>query len=222
MNDLLQVFVWLLVLSGGITFCAAARRLGLAVTYIRDALHTFTCVWVFGWKFWENPVIPSLFVVFVFAAILVLPYINAGFFKEFIASVSDADETWSGIVLYLFSYAAFTAAGMNYAQFPAAAALLSLSFGDGAGGTCGRLFGSRFYEFPWTKRKSLEGSLVVFAASFISIIIGGFYFEAGLSYEKAAAAAFIASLAEALSPKGLDNLFVPALVYIFLIIIEGG
>ncbi|MBM4387593.1 MAG: hypothetical protein FJ088_07625 [Deltaproteobacteria bacterium] len=216
MRDVLQVFIWLLILSGGIAFCVAARRLGLAVTYIRDILHIFTGVWVFGWRFWENPAIPSVFVVLVFAVVLVLPYLDAGFFRKFIASVSDADETWRGIVLYVFSYAAFTAAGMNYAMFPAAAALLSLSFGDGAGGICGRLFGRRFYELPWTKKKSIEGSLIVFAASLISIIISGFYFEAGLSLGRAAAAALIAAIAEAISPRGLDNLLVPASVYFYL------
>jgi len=216
MSDILQAVTWLFVLALGVTFCVFVRNLGLRVTYVRDILHISTGIWVFGWKYWHNPAFPSVITVLAFALIFILPKIKVRALKRFIESVSDEDETWNGIVLYVFSFMVFTIVGFCWDTFSAGASLLCLSFGDGIGGSTGRLFGRRFYALPWGKKKSLEGSIAVFASSVFAILISAEYFDVEIALALPVLTALIVSIAEALSPKALDNLFVPVFAYLFL------
>ena len=137
-------------------------------------------------------------------------------------SLSDATEQWGGIRLYGVSYAAGTIAAFALAAWPAAAALLALSLGDGLGGLIGRRYGRRAFAVPGAKRKTLEGSVAVAAFSALAVLIAMLRFGVPVTALPLALGALVAAAAEALSPAGTDNLFVPASVWLVLAAAQGG
>jgi dolichol kinase len=219
MSDLPLAGLWVAVLAAGLGVCLLARALGLAVTYVRDLLHVGTGLWVLGWPYWAAPAAPLWIVGGALVGVLAVPALAArvrplGKLRD---SVSDREERWSGIVLYVASYAALTALGLlGGAAFPAGSALLALSLGDGLGGAVGRAFGRHRFRMPWAKGKSLEGSaaVAVFAA------LGAWGLARWLGVEpgwwRLAGTGLVAAVAEAAAPRATDNLLVPGAVFGFL------
>ncbi len=225
MKDLYLTLLWAGVLCGGALFCVFVRRRGLRTTYVRDLLHIGTGLWVFGLPFWEKPTAPTLIVAMAFVAVLVLPVLKrrVPFLDSFYGSVSDGEERWSGIVVYVFSFALFTALGFLLDRlFAASCAMGSLAVGDGLGGLLGSGLGKRRYRVPWAKEKSYLGSLMVAAGSLAAILIMACWFrfaaDVPLVFRWAhfVGSAALASLAEALSPRASDNFFLPAAVFAYL------
>lgn len=93
-----------------------------------------------------------------------------------------------------------------------AVAVLSLMiFGDAAAAIVGRRYGRRIYRF-WQYDKSVEGSVAMFAISTLAcattlVLFAGMRMPPAFGWAIAAAAA--ATIAEAITPHGLDNLTVP-------------
>ena len=99
-----------------------------------------------------------------------------------------------------------------YPREAAAIAIYTLAFGDGLSSLVGKLFGS--IRIPFTKGKSIEGSLTCFTATFISALA-----VSGKPLESAIIAA-VATVTEALPLKDFDNIILPlvagGLAYILL------
>jgi phytol kinase len=215
MSDPGWTALWLAVLAGGIGGCVLAHRLGLASTYARDLLHVGTGIWVLGWPLWNGRIAPLALVTSAALATAAVPLIArrsraADKLKQTFAS---GDERWSGVVLYTSAYALFSAIGLLGSAFPAGAALLSLSLGDGIGGAVGRRFGRHRYQALGAKAKSWEGSATVAVASVAAVALAGWRFDASLNLPVITGLGLAAALAEALSPRGTDNLIVPAVVW---------
>lgn len=91
------------------------------------------------------------------------------------------------------------------------AAVLAVSWGDGAGELIGRPFGSRKYSVAETTR-SLEGSLAVFVFTLAALVISAFLFRNGqinlLLFPIIVTSAVVTFL-EAVSPYWTDNIFIP-------------
>lgn len=218
MNDLAQAALWSAVFAAGVVACVAARAAGLATTYVRDCLHVGAGLWILGWPHWRRPVAPSLIVLGVAAATLGAPALagRVRAIARFRDAVSGGDERWSGLVLYTASYAALTWVGLRGQAFPAAAALLALSLGDGLGGAVGRRWGRHRYTVPGGKPKSLEGSAVVALAAAGGAWIAAALFGAPVRATTVVGAGLVAAAAEAAAPRAMDNLAVPAAVWLFL------
>ena len=215
MSDLVGAVVWVSVLAGGLGGCLLLHRLGLRATYVRDILHIGTGVWVLGWPLWRGWAAPALIVVLAFLATAALPLLArrsswALLVKE---SLTSGDERWSGLSLYVLAYAVLTCVGLVGGAFAAGAALLSLSLGDGIGGAVGRRFGVHRYHVPGGKLKSVEGSLVVALAATAGVLVAAWRFGAHPGAAGALGLGAVAALAEALSPRGSDNVVVPAVVW---------
>jgi phytol kinase len=88
-----------------------------------------------------------------------------------------------------------------YPRETAAIAIYTLAFGDGLSSLVGKLFGS--VRIPFTKGKSIEGSLTCLGATFISALA-----LSGKILESAAIAA-VATVTEALPLKDFDNIVLP-------------
>jgi len=121
-------------------------------------------------------------------------------------------------VHYTIAFAVLTPVWVTWAPFPAAAALLALAFGDGPGGALGRSFGRTRYRLPRGKEKSLEGSVVVAIGAGLGALVAAWLFAPASADLRVAAWLPLvigvgASLAEALSPRGLDNIIVPSVVF---------
>ncbi|HEY5948551.1 MAG TPA: hypothetical protein VIV40_23830 [Kofleriaceae bacterium] len=216
MTDVVLGGLWLGLLCGGLAACVVAHALGLASTYVRDLLHVGAGVWILGWPYWHGGAVPLAIVVMVAVATAVLPLVAAHnrSAARLVHSVTNGDEHWTGLVHYTAVYAAFTAVALVIDPFPAAAALLALSLGDGLGGAVGRNFGRHRYQFPGAKPKSLEGSLVVLFAAAAGALVAAHLFDRDIGALTALAIGSIASLSEAVAPRSTDNLLVPLTVWL--------
>ncbi len=215
MNDLIASVVWLLVLAGGVGCCLLLHQLGLRATYVRDLLHVGTGVWVLGWPWWRGVAAPALILGFALAVTAALPLLarRSSWAALVVGSFASGDERWTGLTLYVVAYAALTCAGLADRAFAAAAALLALSLGDGIGGAVGRRFGAHRYRAPGGKEKTLEGSLAVALAAAAGVAIAAWRFGAHPGASGIVGLGLVAAVAEALAPRGSDNVIVPAAVW---------
>jgi phytol kinase len=122
-------------------------------------------------------------------------------------SVSGAGNEF-GLVYYCI---AFTALAFLFYDRPivVAAGMLPLAFGDGMGAVIGMSYGRHPYAI--IDRKSVEGTLAVFAAAVIGVAFGLIFY--GMPWPQAAGMALalglVTALVEAAAPWGLDNLAIP-------------
>src|SRR5215813_3695427 len=124
------------MLGVGITGCVQLRRWGVPRTYIRDLLHIGAGIWVLGWPFWNQWLVPVWIAGCAALLVALAPRLArrlqaAASFQD---SVSDRDEGWAGLIGYTVAFALLTAAGLHHRPFPAAASLWALCLGDGIGG----------------------------------------------------------------------------------------
>jgi len=130
-----------------------------------------------------------------------------------------------GLVFYAISYTflAFFFASKSYVI---AAGILPMAYGDAAASLIGEKYGKRKYHL--LANKSLEGSTAMFLASFFSFKVSLIFFSTLYSFsifEKivpAIVVAAVATLVESLSPKGFDNLTVPAFGVLAFLLTTGG
>jgi phytol kinase len=128
-----------------------------------------------------------------------------------------------GLVFYAISY---TILALCFSSKPyiIAAGILPLAYGDAAASLVGVKYGKK--QFRIFARKSLEGSVAMFLITFASLGTGLLFFSQFYSLPftasivAALAVTIAATLIEALTPKGFDNITVPlisALLFFFLI-----
>ena len=89
--------------------------------------------------------------------------------------------------------------------------ILSMSYGDGLASVIGIKFGKKKYKVLGDE-KSYVGSFSMFIFTFITMIVALFYYNINVTFYVILVLlfiAFIASIVEGLTPKGLDNLTVP-------------
>lgn len=208
MTDLLVALGAGGMLAGGLAAAIALARLGAPKTYVRDLVHVGTGVWVLGWPLWRSPIGPIAITTVTALLVLTGP-------RALRDALTGDDERWGGIVVYVVTYAVFTALAFLDQELPAAGALLALSLGDGLGGLVGRRYGKHHFRVPGGKRKSYEGSITVAVAATLGILLASALFG-GTSFVVILAAGLVAALAEALSPRSTDNAIVPLAVWLLL------
>lgn len=169
-----------------------------------------------GWPWWHGSAVPIAIVTSVAIGIALVPAIarRSRFVDKFRRAVTNDDEHFGGLILYTLAYALFTTIGVTLDPFPAAAALLALSLGDGIGGAVGRALGEHHYRAPGGKQKTFEGSLVVVLGAIAGALTAALLFGVRLDLTAAFAIGVVAAVTEAFSPRGTDNLLIPAAVYI--------
>ncbi len=218
MNDFYLIIVCLFTFGTGIRFCIYLHSTGVKTTHVRDFLHIITVLWLFSWKYWHNKLCPIFFVLTIFMIIMITPKLlrQNSYLRKLSKSVSNKDEKWSGVTLYVFSYLLFTFIGFFHSLIPAACALAVLSIGDGVGGLIGSKFGKLKYKIPWSKPKSYLGSTAVFVGSYLAIQMVTWWFNEPLSIASVVIVSAIAAIVEAASPRTSDNLLMPVAVYLAL------
>lgn len=216
MSDPMFALFWLCILVVGVGGSMLAHAAGLDATYVRDLLHIGAGVWVFGWPWWQSPTLPTLIVAAAAIGTALVPYMarHNRWFAHFRGSVTTSDERFGGLIWYTATYAIMTAIGLRHAVFPAAVALLALSFGDGFGGMVGRRFGRHFFKSPGAKCKSLEGSLTVFALSSVGAWVAAWVLEVDIHPLLAFGLGACSAVTEAVAPGGSDNVLVPTTVFL--------
>lgn len=130
-----------------------------------------------------------------------------------------------GLVLYAVSY---TVLALFFSSQPyvIAAGILPMAYGDAAASLVGQKFGRHTYSV--FAKKSLEGSIAMFAVCFLSVLLGLLFFS--LLYPLTLLAMFtvslgvaaVATVCEALTPRGFDNLTVPLFCALVFLLLMGG
>jgi dolichol kinase len=224
-HDRLLVLLWSAVFAGGLGMCLWLSCRGLARTHVRDVLHVGAGVWPLGWRAWHSPWPPIAVGATGFVLLLAVPLLARRFTAaaRLERAVSGEGEAWSGLVLYAFSAAVFTAVALlGHAPFPAAAALFALALGDGLGGFVGRLRGRHRFRVPWAKTKSVEGSVVVASFAALGTAMAGLLYGVPLTAGRLLGAGVAAALAEAVAPRATDNVLVPLVVWLVAGGLESG
>jgi dolichol kinase len=212
----------LIYLSGKIDDSLTSRKVS------RKFLHAMIGNLPLVMPFFTKNIFPFLVASpFVIVTFLASPLCPANSIRERLKDLSDITEEGhhTGLILYALSYSGL-ALLFGVKPYIVGAGIFPLAYGDSAAAIVGESLGR--YKFKMFQEKSLEGSLSMFVASFISLFIGIMYFSTiyGFSIKSQIvpllSVSLVTTLAEALSPKGLDNLTIPSLGALVFVVLGGG
>ncbi len=189
------------------------RGLNLSVEFSRKFVHiavgmiAFPLVWLFHAWYWA--IIPPL--VFI-----VVNYISSR--RQIFMGMETGEKNQLGTVYFPISFSILIALLWS-APALLVASLMPMTWGDAFAAILGRRFGAHpFTVFGQTR--SLEGSLVMFVfslvATFGALVV--FAQPVAVSLLLAFAVALIAAVVESISPFGLDNLTVPLVSALVLVL----
>ena len=196
--------------------CVLIRRLLDSRDAARDALHVGVVLWTLMVGRFSDPLYPDLITGFALLLVVLVPVLSRrlSWLNRLQHAVSGGSDTWAGIVVYVFSYTCLT---WLFPLFPGPSlgAMASLSLGDGLGGLVGRTWGHIRYQVPWSKPRSLEGSITVAVAAITGMAILKLILPvmAHVGWFAIVVSGILAAVTEAVSPKSLDNLFLPLVVF---------
>jgi phytol kinase len=164
---------------------------------------------------------------FILLTFLATPYSPSHILGERLKGLTGITEKGHhlGLVYYAVSY---TLLALFFASKPyiMAAGVLPMAYGDASAAMIGEKYGKRQYHV-FTK-KSLEGSAAMFIVSFLSIEASLLFFSTLYSLPlvtlsaAALVVALVATISEALSPLGFDNITVPLLGASVFLLFSGG
>lgn len=194
----------------------------------RKFLHAMIGNLPFIIPFFTSKIYPVLVAApFILVTFLASPYSPSKLISRKLKSLSELTEEGHhlGLVFYAISYTilAFFFASTPYVM---AAGILPMAYGDSTAALVGERYGRRRYKL--VANKSLEGSVSMFCASFLSFIISLIFFSVIYSFSvidsliPAFATAAIVTLVESLSPRGVDNLTVPISGALTFLLLAGG
>lgn len=194
----------------------------------RKMVHSFAGLSILSTPFFIWP----YFAVIIGGSLTVLVFLSSKEskvkkLKELYDSIGEEAEEKVGYLQGPFHYCIsilllvtiFVIFAPHQLYFPLAG-LLIMIFSDTLASVVGKRWGKHHIEFPWTSRRSVEGSLALFISAFL-LALGSFYFfgmfnpvtQNVLTWENILVYSLITALAatiiELLSPSTYDDLTVP-------------
>ncbi|MBD2531167.1 phosphatidate cytidylyltransferase [Nostoc flagelliforme FACHB-838] len=219
-NDFIGLAISYVYATGLLVIGEGLRRLfGVKPDLTRKVIHIGAGMWVFGvlllFKHWEIGIIP-------FATFIGLNYL---FYRYRVIGAMDTQDSSPGTVYFAISVTLLFGLlwrpdGPVDNVAIAVSGIMAMTWGDALAALIGRRFGQHKYQVGNSVR-SWEGSAAMFVASTVVIFLvllllpGSSLNPLGtpLSLESALLTAVVtatfATLAEAVSPHGTDNLSVP-------------
>jgi len=196
-----------------------ARALKGRVENRRKVVHILTGgIVFFWWTFDSRAVMAGLAALpFVFVLLLATPKSPVGLLRRSPLGERSSEGHPYGLVLYAVSWTVIAFALFDD-LFAASVAIAAMSFGDGMG----ELVGKRYGRLRYANNRTLEGSIAVFAATALSIVVLTWFYFVVVGYQfgepphmiplfATAIGSFVALL-EALTPGAADNLVLPLVV----------
>ena len=185
-----------------------------SVDFTRKFIHIGVGMWAYGTVLlFDNrffAVIPPL-------SFVLINYIS--YRRETFKSMETGERGQLGTVYFPIAFSSMILIFWNDPHI-LVASLMPLTWGDAFAAIIGRRYGRRSYSIAGSSR-TLEGSLAMFAFSFISTVIpllviptGGL--SVGYAFLASGLTSMGATIAEAVSPHGVDNLTIPAVSAIIL------
>lgn len=191
------------------------RGLHLSVEFTRKFVHigvgmiSFALVALF--KTWQWAIIPP-------AIFVIINYIS--YRRQIFSGMETGEKGQLGTVYFPISFVVLIPLLW---QFPAilVTSLMPMTWGDAFAAIIGQRYGAHKFHVVGQMR-SLEGSIAMFVFSFVAVAITFLVFYAPIATALVTAliVAFVATLVEAFSPFGLDNLSVPITSAILLMLLS--
>ena len=217
MSDLLALLIAFLYVSIVLAVSEISRRsLRLSVDLTRKFVHiavgmiAFPLVILF--QAWQFAIIPPL--VFI-----VVNYVS--YRRQIFAGMETGERGQLGTVYFPISFSILIP--LLWPQ-PAllVASLMPLTWGDAFAALIGQRFGARRFTILGQTR-SIEGTSAMFVFSLLAVFLTLLFFAQPIatSFVFALIVALIASIVEAFSPFGIDNLTVPLSSAIVLVVLNG-
>jgi phytol kinase len=165
--------------------------------------------------FFGNGIFPVIIAAsFVGVTFLASPYSPFDGWKQRLKSLQDTTVGGHplGLILYAVSYTLLAALFFDR-PYVIAAGILPMAYGDSLAALVGGRYGKMSFRF--FAQKTAEGSFTLFLASLISVFCGLLFYSLFFSFSLSEiflvsiGVALLATIVEAVSPFGLDNLTVP-------------
>jgi phytol kinase len=215
--NLLAILIAFAFIFAALGIAEALRKaLKLPPEFTRKVVHVTVGMWAWGtaWFFtdkWFAIVPPAVFVL--------LNYLS--YRKGTFAAMESGDKQNLGTVWFPLAFIGVILVLFDVNKWLMATALMPLTWGDAFAAVLGRRFGTHRYTVGGGTR-SFEGSAAMFVFSALSVALGLMIALPGCGtlLPIAIAVAAAATLAEAISVRGLDNLFVPAASVIVLLLMR--
>jgi phytol kinase len=187
----------------------------------RKIVHIAAGSWIFFWAFFNNSHWSKYFNIapaFIWAILL----LQKGFFAKpddeavkTMTRTGDKRELLRGP--FYFTLVMILMGTIFYNVSLSVTAMSYLGWGDGIAPIIGKKYGKHKYNF--LSEKSIEGSISFLIAGFLSAVFFNYFLFGNINLVQVFIAGILATIAEALSPKDLDNILVPffiCLLYIFI------
>jgi phytol kinase len=227
MNSVLLTLCYLYIIAVIFTSTRIGNR--FPINLKRKFLHIMIGNFVYIIPFFTLTTFPANFPFFVASPFILLTLLASNAspinLKRKISGLSDIASGGHqfGLVLYAISYTvlAFFFSDKPYVII---AGILPMAFGDAAASLVGQKMGR--HQFNIFSKKSIEGTTAMFTITFVSVTLSLLLFSYICPFSTytlllaSLGVAATATILEALTPKGLDNLTVPlisSLVFLFLI-----
>ena len=209
---------------------AIGKRLKWSQAFTRKIIHIGAGMWIWGilalFDTWTIGIIP-------FATFIVLNYV---FYRFQIFKAMDAVDSSPGTVYFAISitvlFALLWRTGGALDRVPiAAAAVMTMTWGDRLASIIGQRYGKRPYT-TFGHQRSREGSIAMAVATFVVIFLTLLWLPESTLSPNSIALPFgsallltvigtvVATAAEAFSPAGTDNLSVPLLTGLVLFVLN--
>lgn len=192
---------------------------GYSVDFTRKVIHISVGMWAFGTVLLFDDRLAAIIPPITFVVINAISYRF-----ETIKAMETGEEHQLGTVYFPIAFAVVV--WFLWDQ-PAllVASLMPLTWGDALAAVVGSRYGRHGYSIFGSTR-SWEGSLTMFLVSLIATavplgLLASPALAPGVVLGAAAATALGASIVEAISPKGIDNLTIPAASVLILLALLG-
>jgi dolichol kinase len=238
--DIIAFIISLLVVLMLVQINAAIEKSGkLSTNVTRKIIHIFAApLWILTWMLFSGGVF-SRWLAMIVPLFFVLMFVSIGTGKvqndDFVKSMSrsgDPKELLGGTLYYAFLMVVYCviwfyvpAGGALSGATPTAIIVFGcLAGGDGLADVIGRKYGGERKFGIGGSERTVAGSIGMFIGSFLFSYILLFFFSLEVGWDIVALLipvlliSIVATIIEALSPKGLDNWTVPIVVTILIIL----
>lgn len=199
------LFIGIVILSAKF-FEKAGKEASRKYIHIMLSNYWFIAMYFFDHAVWAA-ILPFIFII--------VNYIS--YKKDLIAVMERDKQDGLGTVYYAISLFVISIYTFGIIHNPAIGlvSILIMGYGDGLAGVIGRAVKSKKYKIGDTT-KSLAGSVTMFVIS--AMISATFFLTTGIGFwlVKTVLVAIVATILEAVSIKGLDNITVPVGVCLLL------
>jgi phytol kinase len=216
----------------------ARRKMNWGSEFTRRIVHLFAGAAIWTVPYYPHPWVATL-VALTFVVMLALA--NHERFSKFFEAMARPEDLEHGSVRGPLWYAvsitiltaAFTATGYDNLYFVAAAAIHIMMFGDGMSAPIGMRYGANSTRVIFGSKRSLQGCAAMLIFGFLGAILA-FWFFGIVNYgvfvsggnilwthmiSLALVGAVTATIVEAISPKGTDNILLPLITCVIMLLV---